>query len=78
MIENSYFDVESTLQNRLISIDDAISKIEEGAQEYRIGNRTLRRADLSVLYKERRQLQYELSIAQQRGGGMSVATFTRD
>jgi hypothetical protein len=78
MIENSYFDVESTLQNRLISIDDAISKIEEGAQEYRIGNRTLRRADLSVLYKERRQLQYELSLAYQRGGGMSVATFTRD
>lgn len=73
-----YYDIETTLQNRLISIDEAIEKIESGAQEYRIGNRTLRRADLSVLYKERRQLQYELTLAQQRGGGMSVATFTRD
>lgn len=75
---SDYYDIETTLQNRLISIDEAIKKIEAGAQEYRIGSRTLRRADLSVLYKERRQLQYELTLAQQRGGGMSVATFTRD
>lgn len=75
---SDYYDIETTLQNRLISIDEAIEKIEAGAQEYRIGSRTLRRADLSVLYKERRQLQYELTLAQQRGGGMSVATFTRD
>lgn len=73
-----YYDIETTLQNRLLNIDKAIEKIESGAQEYRIGTRTLRRADLSVLYKERRQLQYELTLAQQRGGGMSVATFTRD
>ena len=73
-----YYDIETTLQNRLLNIDEAIEKIESGAQEYRIGTRTLRRADLSVLYKERRQLQYELTLAQQRGGCMSVATFTRD
>lgn len=73
-----HYDIETTLQNRLLNIDEAIKKIESGAQEYRIGTRTLRRADLSVLYKERRQLQYELTLAQQRGGGMSVATFTRD
>lgn len=73
-----YYDIETTLQNRLLNIDEAIEKIESGSQEYRIGTRTLRRADLSVLYKERRQLQYELTLAQQRGGGMSVATFTRD
>lgn len=73
-----YYDIETTLQKRLLNIDEAIEKIESGAQEYRIGTRTLRRADLSVLYKERRQLQYELTLAQQRGGGMSVATFTRD
>ena len=73
-----YYDIETTLQNRLLNIDEAIENVESGAQEYRIGTRTLRRADLSVLYKERRQLQYELTLAQQRGGGMSVATFTRD
>lgn len=78
MIGDPYYDIESVLIERLSNLDAAIEKIESGAQEYRIGNRTLRRADLSVLYKERRQLQYELSVAKQKGGGMSVGTFTRD
>lgn len=69
--------LEDTLVTRLNNLDAAIEKIESGAQEYRIGNRTLRRADLSVMYKERRQLQYELSVIR-NGGGTSVAAFTRD
>ena len=69
--------LEDTLVTRLNNLDAAIEKIESGAQEYRIGNRTLRRADLSVMYKERRQLQYELNVIR-NGGGTSVAAFTRD
>lgn len=34
----------------------AINKIENGAQEYRIGQRTVRRADLSALYAEYEKL----------------------
>lgn len=66
------------LEERIRSMDTAIAKIEQGGQEYRIGNRTLRRADLSALYKERRQLLYEYSVLKQRGDGTHVATFYRD
>lgn len=40
------------LKIRRDSILQAINKIENGAQEYRIGQRTVRRADLSTLYTE--------------------------
>lgn len=66
-------------EKELDSIRSAIEAIQSGGQEYRIGNRMLRRADLHVLYKEKRQLEYELSvIKQQAGGGMYAAAFYRD
>ncbi len=40
------------LQLRRDNVLLAINKIENGAQEYRIGSRTVRRADLSTLYTE--------------------------
>ena len=38
----------------------AINKIENGAQEYRIGQRTVRRPDLAALYAEYRNLSDEI------------------
>jgi len=46
-----------TIQEQLDQINQAIKAIETGAQEYRVGNRQLKRADLSVLYAERRRLE---------------------
>lgn len=39
----------------------AIEKIENGAQEYRIGKRTVRRADLASLYAELERVDAKLS-----------------
>lgn len=64
-----------TTQEQLDQINKAIAAIENGAQEYSIGSRRLRRADLSVLYRERRILQQQLY--QENGGGVTVAVFDR-
>lgn len=64
-----------TTQQQLDQINAAISAIEQGAQEYSVGSRRLRRADLSVLYQERRMLQRQLY--EENGGGYSVAVFDR-
>lgn len=42
-------------------INTAISAIENGAQEYKIGSRMLKRGDLKTLYAERRLLKAEQS-----------------
>ena len=39
--------------DRLNQINMAISAIEQGAQEYQIGTRRIKKAELSVLYQER-------------------------
>lgn len=64
------------IRAQLEQINEAIAKIEKGAQEYRIGSRLVRRGDLAVLYKERRQLQVELAHYE-NGGGIYAATFYR-
>lgn len=64
------------LREQVNSINAAIRKIEDGAQEYRIGNRTLRRGDLAALYSERRKLTYELTVAE-AGGGTYLGAFYR-
>lgn len=65
-----------TTQEKLEQIEKAISAIENGAQEYRIGgNKSVRRADLSTLYNERRMLQRQLN--EENGGGVYVASFDR-
>lgn len=50
-----------TLEEQLNQINEAITAIEIGGQEYQLGNQRLRRADLSTLYKQRRELQMQLS-----------------
>lgn len=62
-----------TTREQLDQINEAIKAIELGAQEYRIGSRQIRKADLSVLYKERRELEYKL--ANEESGGIYVARF---
>ncbi len=57
-------DVLEQLYDRRASILEAINKIENGAQEYRIGTRTVRRADLGTLYSEYRMLESELARQQ--------------
>ncbi len=49
-----------TMLEQKAQLDEAISAIELGAQEYRIGTRMVRRADLSTLYAERRRLEQQL------------------
>lgn len=63
------------LEERLAAIDEAIAAIEGGAQSYNVGGWSITRASLGELYKERRQL--EIQLAQQNGGGCSVAVFSR-
>ena len=66
-----------TYLEQLASVNGAIKAIEGGAQEYSIGSRRVRRADLSALYAERRRLE-PLAAKENGGGGMlQVARFDR-
>jgi len=66
-----------TIQEQLNQINAAITAIENGAQEYRIGNRQLRRPDLSILYQERRHLQQQMSNESAVPPNVFVAAFDR-
>lgn len=52
------------MNDRLDSINKAIEAIENGAQEYQIGSRRIRRADLKTLYDERRTILSEISATE--------------
>lgn len=61
-------------QKRYTDICTAIEAIEQGAQEYSIGTRKVRKAELSLLYKERDRI--EERILQQNGNDNTfVASF---
>lgn len=62
-----------TTQEQLNSVNAAITAIEAGAQEYRIGSRLVRRGDLRALYAERVRL--EGKVAREDGYGVTVAEF---
>lgn len=64
-----------TTQEQLDQINMAIAVIEAGAQEYKVGNMTVKQANLADLYKERRILQQQLN--EDDGGGTYVAQFDR-
>lgn len=49
-------------KKRLVDIYAAIIAIEEGAQEYSVGTRKVRKADLSLLYKERDFIEEKIKI----------------
>ncbi|NDY41261.1 primosomal replication protein PriB/PriC domain protein [Dissulfurirhabdus thermomarina] len=55
------------LQDRLALYRAAEQAILSGAQEYRIGERRLVRADLAHIQAEIRSLELRLSVAQQGG-----------
>lgn len=57
------------LQEDLKQVRNAITAIQNGAQEYRIGSRTLRRPDLILLYQERDRLEREITNIE-RGGSI--------
>lgn len=65
------------LKEQLAEIEDAISAILSGAQEYRIGSRSIRRVDLSVLYGERNRLEKEIDAETNGNGIFHVAVFDR-
>ena len=64
-----------TIQEQLDQINAAISAILGGAQEYSIGSRRLRRANLQVLFQERKRL--ETALVEQNGYSIAVAVFDR-
>ena len=61
---------EETIMQQLRRVRIAISRIEDGAQGYTIGNRRLTRADLKTLYDRENALQNALTDI--RGGGLCV------
>lgn len=64
------------VNTQLLQLNNAIAAIENGAQEYRVGNKSVRKADLSILYKERMRLEQQIR-AESSGGGTYVAVFDR-
>ena len=50
-----------TVQKKLVEVNNAISNILVGGQEYRIGSRSLTRADLNTLLDMQRDLQSQLA-----------------
>lgn len=58
-----------TLQEQLLNVNKAILAVQNGAQEYRIGSRSVKRADLGLLYSERNRLEKEIDMFQ-RGGSI--------
>lgn len=69
-----------TLEEQLKQINDAITAIEIGGQEYQIGSRRLKRADLSLLYKRRKDLEAQITYENGVNNGFAntfVSVFDR-
>lgn len=69
-----------SLSEQLQQVNDAIAAIEIGGQEYQIGTRRLKRADLSLLYQRQKELQQQITSEQSNGlllSNTSVAIFDR-
>lgn len=68
------------LSEQLQQVNDAIAAIEIGGQEYQIGTRRLKRADLSLLYQRQKELQQQIESEKTDGillSNTSVAIFDR-
>lgn len=63
------------LREQLEQLNKAILAIQNGAQEYSIGSRRIRKADLGLLYKERDRLEREIDVLENGGGIFKVAVF---
>lgn len=53
---------EEEIREELASVNAAIRAIREGAQEYKVMNRTVRKAEYATLLKERTALERRLSV----------------
>lgn len=61
-----------SIQDDLDKLNEAILKIQNGAQEMSIGTKRIRKADLKTLYEERNRLERALNAEK---GTFSVAVF---
>ncbi len=68
-------DTVETLEVQLERVQMAIAAIESGAQEYKIGNRSLTRANLSTLYA--RESSLKNAIARRDGDDILYANTGR-
>jgi len=69
-----------TTQEELQQVNNAIAAIEIGGQEYQIGSRRLKRADLALLYKRQKELKTQAEAENSDGlvlANTSVAVFDR-
>ena len=69
-----------TTQEELQQVNNAIAAIEIGGQEYQIGSRRLKRADLALLYKRQKELKTQVEAENSDGlvlANTSVAVFDR-
>lgn len=69
-----------TPQEMLQQINNAITAIEIGGQEYQIGNRRLKRADLSLLYQRQKELMQQVDSEKINGSCLNntfIAVFDR-
>ena len=69
-----------TLQEQLSQINEAITAIEIGGQEYTFGNRNLKRPDLKTLYNRRKEIESQLQYDNACGDGIAntfVSVFDR-
>lgn len=69
-----------TLEEKLQQVQDAIAAIEIGGQEYQIGSRRLKRADLGLLYSREKDLQAQIEYEESqcnKFANTSVAYFDR-
>jgi len=69
-----------SIEEQLQQVNNAIAAIEIGGQEYQIGSRRLKRADLSLLYRRQKELLGELEVEKSDSIGLantSVALFDR-
>lgn len=65
---------EEELRTELALITGAIQAIYQGAQSYTIDARSVTKADLSALLKERRRILSDLALIE-TNGGRTVATW---
>ncbi|MFX3635445.1 MAG: peptidylprolyl isomerase [Candidatus Pristimantibacillus sp.] len=63
------------LREQLQEVRNAISAILGGAQEYRIGSRSIKRPDLGQLYAEQTRLEKEIRSIEGGGGMFRLAYF---
>lgn len=68
-----------TIKERLEEVRTAISQILAGGQSYRIGSRSLTRADLAQLYKMQNELEAQLDeeSSYNLGRGAAAVFFDR-